>query len=58
MQDAGREQVEYIFPTPGDDGVSGIVATLITNDDIRLFCDEVDDSSLSLVTPVDSGNSS
>ena len=58
MQNAGREQIQDIFSIFRDDGVSGIIAALIADDNIRLLCGEVDDPSFSFIAPVDSGNSS
>ena len=50
--DPGRQSVELENLVSDDDGVSGIVAALETDDEIRLLVEIVDDLSFTFVSPL------
>ena len=56
VEDAGGEQVERKFPVAVHDGVAGVPSTLITDDDVIGFGEQIDHASLSFVAPVDAHN--
>ena len=58
VEDAGGQQVQDELALLCDDGVPGIVAALIAGNDVRMFCQQVDDAALALIAPIDSSNSS
>ena len=51
-QNAGRDQVQNIFLAAVDDGVSGVVAALAADDDIRLLGQDVDDFAFAFIAPL------
>ncbi len=51
-QDAGRNQVQHGLLTVDDQGMSGIVAALVTHDRSRLIGQQIDDLALALITPL------
>ena len=53
-QDAGGQEVENELALLIDDGVTGVVAALITADDVIIRREQVDHAALALVAPVDS----
>ena len=53
-QYARRQQVEDELALLVDDGVTGVVAALITADDVIIRREQVDHAALALVAPVDS----
>lgn len=55
-QDCGRQKIENEFALVVDDGVSCIVAALITHDNVLLFGKQVNHSALAFVAPVDTNN--
>ena len=55
VQDAGGEQVQNKFALLGHNGVPGVVSALITGYDIGVFGQQVDDTALALIAPVDTG---
>jgi len=57
-QNAGRQQIENEFAALVHDGVTGVVAALIADNDLMLGGEKIDHAALSLVAPVDSDNSS
>ena len=54
IEDAGRHEVELERAVLIHDGVTGVVAALISNDHVRLLREEVGDLSLALVAPLGS----
>lgn len=52
VEDAGWHQVEGELPPRVDDGMAGVVAALRPYDDVRATCQQVDDFTLALVTPL------
>ena len=58
VEDAGGQQVQDELALLCDDGVPGIVAALIAGNDVRMFCQQVDDAAFALIAPIDSSNSS
>ena len=58
VEDAGGQQVQDELALLCDDGVPGIVAALIAGNDVRMFCQQVDDAALALIAPIDSSYSS
>jgi hypothetical protein len=54
VEDAGGQQVQDELALLCDDGVPGIVAALIAGNDVRMFCQQVDDAALALIAPIDS----
>ena len=52
VEDAGRDEVELEGALFVDDGVSGVVAALVADDEIRLLREEVRDLALALVAPL------
>ena len=52
VKDSGREKIQDEFSLVGYDCVAGIVAALIADNNIRLLGKQVNDSSLSFITPV------
>ena len=57
-QNAGRQQIENEFAALVHDGVTGVVAALIADNDLMFGGEQVDHAALSFVAPVDSDNSS
>ena len=57
-QNAGRQQIENEFAALVHDGVTGVVAALIADNDLMLGGEKIDHAAFSLVAPVDSDNSS
>ena len=51
-QDAGRDQVQHGLLTVDDQGMTGIVAALVTHDRSRLIGQQIDDLALALITPL------
>ena len=56
VQDAGGQQVQDELARIGHNGVAGVVAALIAGDDIGVFCQQVDDAALALVSPIDASD--
>ena len=52
MQDSGRDQVQDVLALADDDGVAGVVASLVAGHDVKAFGDEVDDFPLAFVSPL------
>ena len=52
MEDPGRNQVENILGARHGNGVAGVVATLVTGDDVEMTCGQIDDFSFAFVTPL------
>ena len=53
-EDAGGKQVQCELAVFVYDGVSGVVAALIANDDIIVLREKVNHAALSFIAPVDS----
>ena len=51
-ENAGGDQRELVGDSAGDDGVAGVGASLVADDDVVLVAQAVDDFSLGLVTPL------
>ena len=56
-QDAGGQQVQHELAALVLDRVTGVVAALITCNDVILLADQVDHAALALIAPVNSSNS-
>ena len=56
VQDAGGQQVQDELALRGDDGVPGVVATLIAGHHIGVFRQQVDDAALAFIAPIDTSN--
>ena len=54
IEDAGWDQVELERAPLVDDGVPGVVATLVADDKIRLLREEIRDLALAFVAPLGS----
>ena len=52
VEDAARDQLEGVAVAADDDGVPGVVATLVAHDVAVLLGQQVDDLGLALVTPL------
>ena len=52
VEDAGRDEVQLEGALFVDDGVSGVVAALVADDEIRLLREEVRDLAFALVAPL------
>src|SRR5262245_16874959 len=56
MGDARRDQVEHEFmvdsAAANDDGMAGVVAALITGDDVEMWREQIDDLALAFVSPL------
>ena len=57
-QDAGGQQVQHELAALVLDRVTGVVAALITCNDVILLADEVDHAALAFIAPVDTRNCS
>ena len=57
-QDAGGDQVEHELAALVLDGVTGVVAALIAGNNVIILAEQVDHTTLALVTPVDTGDCS
>ena len=55
-EDAGGQQVQAEFAVLVDDGVTGVAAALITDDNIIVLGYQIDHAALALVAPVDAYN--
>ena len=55
VQDAGGEQVQNKLALLGHNSVPGVVSALIAGYDIGIFGQQVDDTALALIAPVDTG---
>ena len=58
VQDAGGHQVQYELAALVFDGVAGVVAALVTGNDVIIAAEQVHHTALALVAPVDTGNCS
>ena len=56
-QDAGRQQVQDEFAQMVHDGMSRVVAALVTDHNVIILGEQVDHTALSLVAPVNPGDS-
>ena len=56
MQDTGRKQIQHKFSLIRHYRMPGIIASLITDNIVRLFCEKIHDSSLSFIAPVNSSH--
>ena len=52
-ENAGGQQVQGKFAVLIDNGMAGIAAALIADNDVIVFGQQIDHASLALVTPVD-----
>ena len=52
VEDAARDQLQGVAVAADDDGVAGVVATLVAHDVAVLLGQQVDDLGLALVTPL------
>ena len=52
-ENAGRDEMQGKLAVLIDDGMAGVVAALIANDNIIILCDEVDHAALAFIAPVD-----
>ena len=57
-QDAGGQQIQHELAALVLDRVTGVVAALITCNDVILLADEVDHAALAFIAPVDTRNCS
>src|ERR671911_409533 len=57
IQDSRRNQMHGVTLSVHDDGVTRVVAALITNDDLRVLGKEVGDLTFALVSPLDADES-
>lgn len=53
VQNARRQQVQHELTLIGHHGVPGVVAALITCDNVCVFCQQVDDAAFAFIAPVD-----
>ena len=51
-EDAGRDEVQDVLGLANIDGVTGVVAALRADDDVRLLRQNVDDLALALIAPL------
>ena len=58
LQDSRGQQTEFIGATIKADGVSGIVSTLIADDDLMTFGQDIDDFALGFVAPLQTNHGS
>ena len=54
VQNTGGQQIQHERSLIRHYGMSGVVAALITDDNIRLLCQKVNDPAFPLIAPVDS----
>ena len=52
-ENTGRDEMQGKLAVLIDDGMTGVVAALIANDNIIILCDEVDHAALAFIAPVD-----
>jgi hypothetical protein len=52
VNDAGRDEVELEDPITDSDGVTGIVATAVTGDDVGIGGEQVDHAAFAFVPPL------
>ena len=57
-QNAGGDQIQHEFAAFVLDGVTGVVAALITGNNVIILAEQVDHTTLALVAPVDTGDCS
>ena len=57
-QNTGRKQREFERPAVADDGMAGIGASVIANDDVVLIGEEIDDFAFGLVAPLQADDTS
>jgi len=55
-QDAGRNQVQHGLLTVDDQGMTGIVAALVTHNRSRLIGQQIDDLALAFIAPLGAEN--
>lgn len=55
-ENSGGDEREFVFHTLADDGMSGVVAPLIADDQIVPICQQINDLSLGFITPLQSDN--
>ena len=51
-QDAGRHEVQDVFLFADEDGVAGVVAAGVADDDVRLLGQHVNDFAFAFVAPL------
>ena len=51
-EDAGGQQRELVGLAAGDDGVAGVGAAVVADDEVVLVGEEIDDLALGLVAPL------
>ena len=56
IQDAGRNQLQLVLLTAGYNGVTGIVAALAADNQIRLACENINKLTLAFVAPLGAEN--
>lgn len=56
IQDAGRNQLQLVLLTAGYNGVTGIVAALAADNQIRLACENINKLTLAFVAPLSAEN--
>ena len=52
VQDAGRDQAQDELPAVHEDGMAGVVATLIPRHDVEMRGHEIDDLAFAFVAPL------
>ena len=57
-EDAAGDQRELVGLAAGDDGMAGVAAALVADDDIVLVGQQVDDLALGLVAPLQTDHAS
>ena len=56
MQDAGRKLRQLVGLAVKDDGMAGVVAPLIADDDVVSVGQQIDDFALGLISPLQADN--
>ena len=52
--DPGRKKLEHILLRPHQDRVTGVGASLVSGNDIKVFRQDIDHLALALITPLNS----
>jgi len=58
LQDAGGQQTEFVGASIEADGVSGVIAALIADDDLVAFGQDIDDFAFGFVAPLQTNHGS
>jgi len=52
VQNTARKQMESVLVSIGNDGVTGVSATVETGAEVEVFCQDVDEFAFTFITPL------